>query len=602
LKLGFGPKLFIVTAGLITISFACADLYVARALDAQMTERIEQDAVVRLHLLERDVSLSRAPLDDLAAWDAMADDLGARARARVSIIRLDGALIGDSDVDLALLPMQQNHAARPEVREALAHGSGTSLRLSDTVRRRMEYVAIPFSHDSAVAGTVRLATNLDEVGTAIAHVRAALLASTAVAYLVALALSALLARRIGGVIRSLTGAAGKMAAGDLNVRTHVSGSDELTELGRALDHLASSLEAAMTELRSERDLLGGVLDGMEEGVLVLDARGKIVRLNPALRSMLLLDANVVGKPILDVVRNADLKELVDAARKDVASGEVETMGLKPRRLLVRAAPLGDGRHGADSKAHALLAVFRDVTDVRRLETMRRDFVANVSHELRTPVTAVRSAADTLCGGAANDPEAAKRFLDIIARNAERLQRLIEDLLDLSRIESKELALRPESIDLGAFVGHVLSLFRGRADERGVRIASDITAKKRAFADRRALEQVLTNLVDNAVKYCAGATITVRAVDRGERVSLVVEDTGPGIAAAHVPRLFERFYRVDAGRSREVGGTGLGLSIVKHLAEAMRGMVEVESAVGQGSVFTVTLPTEARAVHANVTAN
>ena len=598
MKIGFGPKLFIVTAGLVTLSFASADLYVARALDAQMSDRVEQDAVVRLHLLERDVSLSLAPLDDVAAWDAIADDLGARAKARVSIIRLDGALIGDSEVTADSLAAQQSHADRPEVREALARGSGASVRLSETVHRRMQYVAIPFLHDGALAGTVRLATSLDEIDAAIGRVRSALIASTAVAYLLALALAALLTRRIGGVVRSLTDVAGKMAAGDLLVRTRVTGSDELTELGRALDHLASSLSTAITELRTERDLLGAVLDGMEDGVLVLDARGKIVRLNPALRAMLLLDARVVGKPLLDVVRNADLKELVDVARLDVASAEVETMGLKPRRLLVRAAPLA-GR-GADD-VHALLAVFRDVTDVRRLETMRRDFVANVSHELRTPVTAVRSAADTLCGGAANDPDASKRFLEIIARNAERLQRLIEDLLDLSRIESKELALRPEAIDMGAFVGHALSLFRGRADERGVRLASDVTSTKRAFADRRALEQVLTNLVDNAVKYCAGATITVRAEDRGERVALVVEDTGPGISASHLPRIFERFYRVDAGRSREVGGTGLGLSIVKHLAEAMRGTVEVESALGQGTVFTVTLPVEARPARSFVTA-
>ena len=563
-----------------------------------MSDRVEQDAVVRLHLLERDVSLSLAPLNDVAAWDAVADDLGARAKARVSIIRLDGALIGDSEVAADSLAAQQSHAGRPEVREALARGSGASVRLSETVHRRMQYVAIPFRHDGELAGTVRLATSLDEIDAAIARVRRALVASTAVAYLLALALAALLTRRIGGVVRSLTDVAGKMAAGDLLVRTRVTGSDELTELGRALDHLASSLSTAITELRTERDLLGAVLDGMEDGVLVLDARGKIVRLNPALRAMLLLDARVVGKPLLDVVRNADLKELVDAARMDVASAEVETMGIKPRRLLVRAAPL-DGRGGDD--VHALLAVFRDVTDVRRLETMRRDFVANVSHELRTPVTAVRSAADTLCGGAANDPDASKRFLEIIARNAERLQRLIEDLLDLSRIESKELALRPEAIDMGAFVGHALSLFRGRADERGVRLASDVTSTKRAFADRRALEQVLTNLVDNAVKYCAGATITVRAEDRGERVALVVEDTGPGISASHLPRIFERFYRVDAGRSREVGGTGLGLSIVKHLAEAMLGTVEVESALGQGTVFTVTLPAEARPARTFVTA-
>jgi two-component system, OmpR family, phosphate regulon sensor histidine kinase PhoR len=245
----------------------------------------------------------------------------------------------------------------------------------------------------------------------------------------------------------------------------------------------------------------------------------------------------------------------------------------------------------------LLAVFVDVTDIRRLETMRRDFLANVSHELRTPVTAVRSAAETLTDAITRDPEAATRFAEIIGRNAERLQRLIEDLLDLSRIESKELRLTPEPIDLGPFVAHMLSLFRGRAEERGVRLASDIPSNcPPALADRRALEQVLTNLIDNAVKYCPGAEVTVGAGlasrEGREGVELIVRDSGPGIEAKHLPRLFERFYRVDAGRSREMGGTGLGLSIVKHLVDGMGGSIRVTSDAGAGSTFTVTLPRSA----------
>jgi two-component system phosphate regulon sensor histidine kinase PhoR len=250
---------------------------------------------------------------------------------------------------------------------------------------------------------------------------------------------------------------------------------------------------------------------------------------------------------------------------------------------VRAAPL-PGEEGTR------LVVFRDVTDVRRLETMRRDFVANVSHELRTPVTAVRSAAETLQGGAADDPRARQKFLDAIARNAERLQRLIEDLLDLSKIESKQLALKTEPIDLQAITAHALGLVRERAEERGVRLVHAVGADvPHAMADRRALEQILANLLENAVKYCPGATVTVRAAARDERVSVSIDDTGSGIAPQHVPRLFERFYRVDAGRSRDVGGTGLGLAIVKHLSEAMGGSVAVESVLGRGTTFTVTLP-------------
>jgi two-component system, OmpR family, phosphate regulon sensor histidine kinase PhoR len=240
----------------------------------------------------------------------------------------------------------------------------------------------------------------------------------------------------------------------------------------------------------------------------------------------------------------------------------------------------------------MLAVFFDVTDIRRLESLRRDFVANVSHELRTPVTAILSAAETMEIAMAKDPEGAKRFLAIVERNAARLQRLIEDLLDLSRIESRELRLRPERFAFEPFATHLLGMFRERGDKR--RITLKLTALKgiEVDADRRALEQVLTNLVDNAVKYCPeGCTVTLRA-ERSEGaagVRLRVEDDGTGIEEKHLVRLFERFYRVDAGRSREMGGPGLGLSLVKHLVEAMGGTIEVASTVGKGTTFEVKLP-------------
>jgi len=354
-----------------------------------------------------------------------------------------------------------------------------------------------------------------------------------------------------------------------------------------VDQLAAGLSATLAELRVERDLLGGILGAMKEGVLVLDPDGRIAMVNPALREMLLLPGadEVVGRPPLDVIRHAELQALLGRARREPASEELDLpSGLKPRRLLVHAARL----HGEPG---GLVVVFVDVTEIRRLESLRRDFVANVSHELRTPVTAVRSAAETLRGGAAADPEARERFLDIVDRNAERLHRLVEDLLDLSRIESRELRLAPEPLDLAQVAAGALALFRERADKRRIRLRAAVPADTPpARADRRALEQVLTNLVDNALKYCPeGAEVTVGAAVTPSAVELSVADSGPGIEAKHLPRLFERFYRVDAGRSRDLGGTGLGLSIVKHLVEAMGGAVRVASSPGQGSTFTLSLP-------------
>jgi two-component system phosphate regulon sensor histidine kinase PhoR len=409
--------------------------------------------------------------------------------------------------------------------------------------------------------------------------------TAALALVLAIGFAAVVSRRVSTLVAETTWAARRMREGDFQVRTHIRGNDELGELGVALDALAAKLSETLGELRAERDLLQRILEGMREGVLVLGEHDRIAMMNPALRDMLLLDGEQRGKMFLEVVRHAELHEVIERTHKEgQAEAEIDIGDIKPRKLLIRASAL-EGQEGG------VLAVCVDVTDVRRLEAMRRDFVANVSHELRTPVAALRSATETLQAGAVRDPKAAERFLGIIERNAARLQALIEDLLELSRLDAKQWRLHIERVQVEPLIQIVMGSFRGRAEQKNVRLSSVAgTGLPPVETDRRAVEQILGNLVDNAIKYVSrGASVTIKATRLESSLRIAVEDTGPGIEERHLPRLFERFYRVDAGRSREVGGTGLGLSIVKHLAEAIGADVGVDSVVGKGSTFWIDLP-------------
>ncbi|WP_437970828.1 ATP-binding protein [Sorangium sp. So ce260] len=404
-------------------------------------------------------------------------------------------------------------------------------------------------------------------------------------------------------IRRLTRFALAMSEGDLSTRAPLRGSGELRQLARALNHLTSELSRSIAEVRTERDLLAGILDGMSEGVLVLDRDGRILLANRALRAMASLGEDALGRSVIEAIRNARLTEAIQLAgqRDEPVDVEVELGRTLPRRLLVRVSrrkgpartghDVLDGRaeHEGASAEPGLIAVFHDVTDLRRLETIRTDFVANVSHELRTPVTAISTAAETLQLGALQDPHEAAEFVDVIDRHAKRLRHLVDDLLDLSKIEAKSFRLALAELDIAPAIDHVTHLLAEAARRRRVTLTVDATALPHARCDRRALEQVLMNLLDNAIKYAGeGAHVTVRARSVDQQVTIAVADDGPGIPPHHLGRIFERFYRVDAGRSRDLGGTGLGLAIVKHLVELMNGSIEVESSIGRGTQFTVRL--------------
>ncbi len=587
MKLNIRGKLFAASFGLIALSLLVVEIYLGPSIEANLLDQIRGDLYVRLALVEH-AAHGVADLDP-SRWDALADELAPSARGRVTFVDTTGTVIGDSEVPLTGLAAVENHRGRPELAAALAGSAGSSTRWSATIHERLMYAAVPMTLPGGARGAARLAVPLDQVTAAVGRVRHIVWSALVVALAVAVLASSIMAEMLSRALRRMTQAAQRLAGGDLTVRMRAAGTDEVADLGRALDAMAGSLATTLTTLRAERDLLGVILESMQEGVLVLDQEDRVLLVNPALRAKLELPRDIEGRAALELIRNADLQALLEKAQSapGPVTGEIETGTSKPKRLLVHAAALP----AAKGKPQGLLAVFVDVSEIRRLEGLRKDFVANVSHELRTPITAVRSAVDTLRLTLTDDPSSSERFVDMIDRNAQRLGALVEDLLDLSRIESKSYRPDAKPVPLRTVAEQVLTMLKPRIDEKRVEVSNEINPDlPAARGDRGALEQVFTNLLDNAIKYGGqGARIRIVAIRavRGLRVEII--DSGPGIEARHLPRLFERFYRVDSGRSRDMGGTGLGLSIVKHLVETMNGAIGVDSTPGAGSTFWFTLP-------------
>jgi two-component system phosphate regulon sensor histidine kinase PhoR len=500
--------------------------------------------------------------------------------ARITIVLPDGKVVADSDVAEEALPTLENHADRPEIRVALTGVMGTDVRRSATLGQELLYVAHPVGNP--VRKVVRLSLPLDQVRQAVGRAQSAILLGGLLATGLALVLGAYVAKRLSRPIVAMTRSARAMAHGDFQVTPRSYREDELGELERALDTLRRQLAARIAELAGEGEKLRAVLFGMAEGVaLILD--GAIAVANPAFMNLFGVAHPVEGLTPLEAVRLPELGDVIEAALRDSQTSMLEVQ-VRTRVLRVQATRIGR------MATRQVVVVVTDITESRRLERLRRDFVANASHELRTPVAAIVGVAETLAEGAADDPEARASFLAILQRHAERLSRLTSDLLDLARLEGGYRS-RPEVVSVAAACETVFGTLRRAAEYKHIALEVDITPGLACVAERAAVEQILGNLVDNAIKYTGeGGRVKVTASSSApDEVLACVEDTGVGIAEEHLDRLFERFYRVDTARSRALGGTGLGLAIVKHLVLANAGTIRVESKLGEGSRFWVTFP-------------
>jgi two-component system, OmpR family, phosphate regulon sensor histidine kinase PhoR len=589
-------KLALTLVGFVAVCQLAAGVYLTRALERLAIEALEArltSAARLLHDEARGLVRGRAPAGRLYAFTRRA---AGEADLRVTVIGADGTVLGDSRVPPTELSAVENHAERAEVRAALAGQVGRALRESATIGAPLFYVALPIRDGDRVIGVLRLALPLAVVTSSLADIHRVLALGGLVALLAALGIAVGVAGRLTRPVIEMESIARRMSEGDFAVHAPVRSPDEIGVLGRALNGLAGHLREKVRDLEEEQAKARAILESMVEGVIAVDGHDHIVVMNERARTIFALGAAPAeGKPFLEVIRNVDLHRVFRESRSGrpgaVVARELRLSTPVERMVGVHAAPLRLA--GADV---GVVMVLHDVTELRRLERVRTEFVANVSHELRTPLTAIHGYLETLLGGALEEPEHARQFLEIAFRHTERLGRLVNDLTDLSNIELGKVALRLEPTPLADVVESVLTMIRPRATSGGVALSVDLPSDLPAVrADRDRLAQVLINLVDNGVKYTpAGGQVTVTARGAGPGlVEVRVTDTGVGIPPADLPRVTERFYRVDRARSRELGGTGLGLAIVKHLVLAHGGDLAVESQPGRGTVVRFSLPAARR---------
>jgi len=516
-------------------------------------------------------------------------------RTRVTVILPSGKVIGDSDEDPA---MMKSHSDRPEIVDALEKGSGWSIRPSPTLGIKMMYVAIPVRKQDKAVAVVRISVAATAIDRALGDIHTKILWGGFAVAACAAALSLAISSRISRPLVNMEQIAQRFAQGQLDLRVPIPAPSELAALANALNEMARQLHDKITTITSQRNELEAVLSSMIEGVVAVDHGGHIVSINRAAAELLSVDpVHVQGRNIEEAVRQADIHQFVRTTLESKEPTEAEvSLQIEGERFFqlhgARVPNVTGGRpQGASGGAGAVI-VLHDITRMRRLEDVRRDFVANVSHELKTPTTSIQGFVEALLEKGVDDPEQTKRYLEIIAKHSDRLNSIIEDLLSLSRLEEDQEQRRIlfENASLRPALAAAIELLGPKAEQKKITVevicADDIEAR----VNPALIEQAVFNLVDNAIKYSEpGDAVTVSAERTDTEIAVSVQDHGCGIDRKHLPRIFERFYVVDKGRSRKLGGTGLGLAIVKHIAQVHGGSVTVKSALGKGSTFTIHLP-------------
>ena len=576
-------RLFLAAFGIAGLSLALASGLVTTSLQNQLNQRIEEELISDVRLV---VDLLSRPQDTLTYRDvdAEADALGGRLGSRITIVRRDGKVLGDTAEDGASLLAMDNHGARPEIVLAQAEGIGVARRFSDTVGRELLYVAVPITH--AEMAVVRLALPLTEVEEQLASIQTATIFGLLVALGGAFVLAWLSSHAMSRRVQTIAAAARKYSEGDLTPRIGNYGDDEIGVVARALDASVHELGLRLAELTHSRHLTEAILAGMAEGVLVVDSGGRVQLVNEAVQELLQIKVPI-GHHYVELLRNPEIAQTINVALKEgrSSSTEIELSSEPTRSCLASVAPFV-----IDSDSGVVL-VLHDVSEFRRSQKIREDFVANVSHELRTPLTAIRGSVDALADEEGSEREEAQRFLDIITRHTKRMERLVDDLLRLARLDGGQEVLQVVEFSTASVFRDVetelASVLNAKEQTIEIHVGQDVKLVK---GDLGKVHDIVRNLVENASHYAPDGTVVQVSAASGndDVVVLQVGDRGPGIPDTDLLRVFERFYRVDESRARNPGGTGLGLAIVKHLAGLHGGSVRAKNRPSGGALIEVRI--------------
>ena len=563
----FGGYLFIIlllSLFILLFSFSTIRQHYLEAL----TERLQNIGAAL-----RPAALPLLDKEHAEALNGLLRKVGQETNIRITVIDARGVVLADSQEDPAKM---ENHASRPEVIEALSGKTGGALRFSSTRNQEMLYAAIPLEKNGRVVGVMRTSMFLTQIETLLSKFEIDIAKVALIIALFSLVGALLFSRNLSRPIKELVVAAGRIGSGDFGARLYLKNRDEIGTLADSFNYMAEQLSSSFSELLREKAELDAIVSSLNEGLVVLDKRGAILHFNESFK--ILAGTDVAGGQLFwEVFRNPDFTQLLEKARthKKGCAAEIEFAG----KIYACSVTF----LGTDQKT---VSVFHDITEIKKVERVKKDFVVNVSHELRTPLTAIKGFVETLEEEVTAE---GKHYLDIIQKNTDRLINIVNDLLLLSELEEKE-ELRMEKVDLKALAQNVLRLFDDRLKEKGLAFSLEAPEEMdHMYGDPFKLEQVFVNLMDNALKYTEKGSIKLSLRPTDGKISLRIADTGIGIPKQDLPRIFERFYVVDKSRSRKFGGTGLGLSIVKHIVMLHNGTIEVQSNQGIGTTVTITLP-------------